>query len=136
MEKIVLKAIGENPKLLKDFLHNLKSKSESDLDDPKLASIVTEIMSNDALKFQMLQFAGQQRTLDAKIQALNKVITDLYNTLYVVVSLDQGQSEQLRACVAREIPKVMEEHPEFSREQAIAVGFSKCRKRLGISEPK
>jgi hypothetical protein len=41
------------------------------------------------------------------------------------------KGSSVEECVQNEIPHLIKAHPEFSREQAIAVAFSKCRERFG-----
>lgn len=44
------------------------------------------------------------------------------------------QQSKLQECVAQKIPKVIEDHPEMERDQAVAVAFSMCREKLGIEK--
>jgi len=49
------------------------------------------------------------------------------------MTIDQDQAKSVRECVKTMIPHVIKARPEMSREQQIAVAFSKCRKRHDVS---
>jgi hypothetical protein len=111
-----------------------------DKKDEPLEVLMSDIITTDAIELMALENKTEHEKLSKITEDLTKrileletkdLINKLLNQAIIDLNLDTVQAKTFKECTEREIPHQIRTHPEFPREQAIAVAFSKCRERFG-----